>query len=136
MHEQTFMFALKRSALLSATDSNHTDNVVLQGVVVCYQHLGVRFGYDDLPLLPTCEKKKKKKRGKGLNQQCILLVLFLVAIFLVVWKKHILYPNQHDFNLSKKLSNILLSDGKPNVQGQHIILQSIISPISSQKALK
>lgn len=47
------MSALKRSALLTAADSDDTDGVVLRGAVVCYQHLSVRFRYYDLLLLTT-----------------------------------------------------------------------------------
>lgn len=49
----TFIPPLEGSALHSAADSAHTDNIVLRGVEVCYQHLRVRFRYYDLPLLPT-----------------------------------------------------------------------------------
>lgn len=53
MHERTFSSALEWSALLSTSDSNHTDSVVLRGAVIGDEHLSVRFRYYDLPLLPT-----------------------------------------------------------------------------------
>lgn len=52
-YERTFVSALKWPALLTATDAEDTDCVVLHGAVICYQHLSVRFRYYDLPLLTT-----------------------------------------------------------------------------------
>lgn len=59
----TFISPVKWSTLRGATDSNHTDNVVLGGVEVCYQHLRVRFRYYDLLLLPTWTQKQGGDRG-------------------------------------------------------------------------
>lgn len=53
IHLRTFISAMKWSAVLTATDSNDTDNVVFQWVVVFYQNFSVRFGYDDFSLLTT-----------------------------------------------------------------------------------
>lgn len=53
----TFISSVEWSTLRGAADSNHTDNVVLRGVEVCYQHLCVRFRHYDLPLLPTWTQK-------------------------------------------------------------------------------
>lgn len=53
MHEGTFMSAVKWSALLIASHSDDTDDVVLRRAVVCYQHLSVRFRCYDLSLLTT-----------------------------------------------------------------------------------
>lgn len=55
----TFIPPLEGSALHSAADSAHTDNIVLRGVEVCYQHLRVRFRYYDFPLLPTWKTEMK-----------------------------------------------------------------------------
>lgn len=60
----TFISPVEWSTLRGATDSNHTDNVVLRGVEVCYQHLRVRFRYYDLPLLPTWTQKWREG-GRG-----------------------------------------------------------------------
>lgn len=55
----TFISPLEGSALHSAADSTHTDNIVLRGVEVCYQHFSVGFGYYNLPLLPTWKTDMK-----------------------------------------------------------------------------
>lgn len=61
----TFISPLEGSALRSAADSTHTDNVVLRGVKVCYQHLRVRFRYYDLLLLPTWKTEMNSNGQSG-----------------------------------------------------------------------
>lgn len=65
MHEHTFMSTLQWSTLLVAADSDDTDDVVFRGVVVCYQHLAVRFRYYDLPLTTTWQREEEEEEKEG-----------------------------------------------------------------------
>lgn len=87
------MSALKRSALLAATDSDDIDNVVFWGVVVCYENLGVRFRHDDLPLLTTWQRIREEDEEEAEGQRLDLreawtMSLFLL-LYLVAWKQNI-----------------------------------------------
>lgn len=87
------MSALQWSALLTATDSDDTDDVVFRGVVVCYHHLSVRFRYYDLPLMTTWQREKKEKEAKGQRLRLIDTILIHSVHFLllhsVAWKQNI-----------------------------------------------
>lgn len=73
------MSALQRAALLRAADGRHADAVIPGRVEVGDQHLAVRLGDDDLPLLPTCRKTQERE---VLQSTTVRLGIFLNLSFI------------------------------------------------------